>query len=123
VAIAVIVESLRPTAGSLNRRIRIESRTDGVDNSAGAVGDSIVTWTLVAETWAGISPSSGRELEVAGALRAQMLTEFTLRYREGINEKMRVVYRGVFYNIEYMQNVDMANETLILQCSSGLKDG
>lgn len=84
-------------AGQLDRRVEIQESTE-TRTSRGSVAE---TWTTVARVWAGISfPSSGNSEGVeADQVVSTTRVAFTIRYRDGITEKMRIVYGNENYAI------------------------
>lgn len=106
-------------AGDLRRRVLIQSRQATVDG----FGQRSTTWTDVATVFAEIQPLSGRELQLAQAINAEVNHKVTIRYRPGISAAMRVVYQGRRFNIQAVIDVDMRHRTLELSCSEGLNDG
>jgi SPP1 family predicted phage head-tail adaptor len=86
-------------AGDLNHRIRIERQVK-TENTRGEV---VYTWALHATVWAQVSPMNatrGRELVAASQVQSEITTRFRIRYREGIDETMRIIWRGVQYDIK-----------------------
>jgi SPP1 family predicted phage head-tail adaptor len=105
--------------GEYNRRITIETRVGGKDSS----GDPNDSWVLVVKTWAKKEDLSGREFFAAQADQNEITTRFSIRYREGLQEKMRIVLGAKGYNIEAVLDRDGDRCELQLMCSSGLVDG
>jgi SPP1 family predicted phage head-tail adaptor len=71
--------------GALRHRIRLEQPTRLADGGGGAV----VTWTPVADLWASIKPTSGREALVADQVAGRVSHEIHVRYRADIVPAMR----------------------------------
>jgi SPP1 family predicted phage head-tail adaptor len=82
-------------AGKLNERLTIQSKavTRAPD------GGEVVSWVTVATVWGSARPLSGRELIAARAAQADITTRFSIRYRSGITPAMRVLWRGMAYDI------------------------
>ena len=111
-------------AGTLRRRLVIQSRSTSQDTA----GEAVATWTTVATVWADIAPISGRELVTAQAISAEISHQITLRYQAALaNTKamagMRAVYGGRNFNIHAVMNEDERNRMLTLLASEGLNDG
>lgn len=88
----------KPTQiGQLDRRIRIETST----SSRGAAGQEILTWSTFAECWAAVEYPGTRSDEQVQADQEVSTTTviFVIRYRDGIDQKMRIVYNGDNYDI------------------------
>ena len=79
-------------AGKLDRRIRIERRTDTLDE----VGQPIPTWAMIGPArWAQRSAISGTERFISDQFVAREQTEFQVRWAPDLadlNPKDRVVY-------------------------------
>jgi len=87
------------TAGKMDRRIRIEraTATDDGFTSAGTV-----TWSLLAEVWAEVTPISDGERWRAGEVAAHVTHRFRIRYSStagSITAKDRIIYDGLEFNI------------------------
>lgn len=83
--------------GNLDRRICIQTSTE----TRGASGQEVLTWTTWVECWAGIEyPGTRSDEQVIADQEVSMTTVFfIIRYRDGINQKMRIMYNGVYYDI------------------------
>jgi len=88
--------------GDLDRRIIIQNYTSSVD----AHGQPIQTWTNFATVWAGVNFKGGSEGFMAEKLTATADLTFTIRYITGIDEKSRIVYNSVNYDIQTIAEVD-----------------
>lgn len=106
-------------AGDLRRQVLLQRREVAQDD----YGQRSITWVDVATTFAEINPLSGRELELAQAIKAEVSHTITIRYRPNITSALRVVYQGRYFNIHAVMDVDMRHRTLELSCSEGLNDG
>lgn len=108
-------------AMQLNKRITIQSLTQTKDTHGGQVD----TWTDIALVWAGIKSLSGDERRITkeGGQAAEARTEFMIRYRAGIIEKMRVLYGGKIYNIKHVNDLNEGHRFMILTCDTGVNDG
>ena len=100
----------------LNRKVELQeliktpTNTGGFDQS----------WVKVADIWAKIKNTSGSELLHADQLGAVAFSDFTIRYRTNINEIMRLVYRGVNYQIRHINNLEEADLWLIVKAERGV---
>lgn len=83
-------------AGDLDRRILIQRPVE-VRNESGEV---ITGWVDVAAVWAGFKRVSGTDEFKAEQRSSRQQVNFTIRYRQGIDPKMTVVYDGDRYEIE-----------------------
>lgn len=100
-------------AGNFNRKINIYS-TQIVKDSAGF---QTKTRTLILTAYANIKTTKGFTLIKNNTDFEKAYTNFTIRYpHTAINRDMEVEYNGKTYTIEYLNNVDEANELLEMQC-------
>ncbi|WP_233626292.1 MULTISPECIES: head-tail adaptor protein [unclassified Delftia] len=112
-------------SGRLRRLIVIEALQQGKDGSGGIVR----AWTPVTPTdgiYAGHTSDSGtvRPATKAAGGEVPVSSEvFTLRWRDGIKAGMRVVSRGLYYQIRHVKDLADRHETLILTCETGVRDG
>lgn len=103
----------------LNKRVLIQVHAAGQD----AAGQPLPAgWGNLlndgdGKVWAGISDISGREFAAAGATQNKVVSTITIRYRAGIEAKMRILHGGLIYNIEAVLGQD--GRTLALMCSKG----
>lgn len=99
-------------AGKYNRRISIYQVTKGKD----AAGFPADVETLVLTVYAEIKTTKGFTLVMNNTDYEKALTRFTIRYpKTAITYDMIIKYRGKTYTIQYINNVDEANEELELQ--------
>lgn len=106
-------------AGSLQHRITIERPAE----TRGQMGSQKKAWAPICQTWARVQPLSGRALEVAQALHAEVTVKITIRYRADVAETCRVLYRGTVYAVQYVLNPEEQNRELQLYCTTGVSDG
>lgn len=108
-------------AGKYNRRIRFYKITNGKD----AAGFPADVEALVLTAYAEVKTTKGFTLIINNTDYEKALTRFTIRYPKTvvITYDMIIKYRGKTYNIEYINNVDEANEELELECKEVLQIG
>lgn len=108
-------------AGQLNRRITIQQRTSAHD----AAGQPVLTWVDVATAWCNIAGDTGlRTIRASGDLPAPIKRySFRIRYREGLDEGMRVVYSGQNFDIKTVRMDFAGKEWTDLVCELGANDG
>jgi SPP1 family predicted phage head-tail adaptor len=101
-------------AGNLRHRVTIEKRQPGYDEA----GQPVESWEPFVTTWADVIPVRGRE--VISATLAATLTDvkFVMRYVEGIEAGMRVVFRGIAYTIKAALNEGTRDRMLTLVTTS-----
>lgn len=114
---------MRVRIGQLDQRITLQARVKSRD----ALGTDDYTFANLPSrpvAWARARPLRGKELFAAGEMRGQITTEFTIRYRSDLDEKMRVVWRGKPYDIASPPiDVEGAREWTQLLCITGVRDG
>jgi len=107
-------------AGKYNRRIGIYSITKGKD----AAGFPTEVETLVLNAYAEVKTTKGFTLIANNTDFEKALTRFTIRYPQTvITYDMVIKYRGKTYTIEYINNVDEANDELELQAKEVVNVG
>jgi len=107
-------------AGKLRHRIAIEE----LKETRSDYGEVVREWVPVANVWAQVVPQSGKEFVAAQAIQAQVDTRITIRYRDDITPKHRVVYRSHIYDIRaVLPDDDSGLEHMTLMCQSGVNDG
>ena len=102
--------------GDLRHKLQIQQVAEAEDS----FGDTVETWTKYLDVSGSLKPLRGRELFLAQQINIEAFAEATIDYRAGLNEKMRIVYDGVIYNILHLGNRDMLNTELNILLSRGL---
>lgn len=105
--------------GQMNKRVELQTRSTTQDS----FGSQSTTWTTTIPAWARIEPLSGRALEAAKQLHAEVTHRVTIRYRPGITAAMRLKYGARLMEIGYVLNPGETNEQLQLLCTEGVSDG
>ena len=107
-------------AGQYRQRVTIQSKTT-VTNELGETSDS---WSdFLVNIAAQVYDLRGNELVAAQQVHNEVFTNIKIRYRSTILPSMRVVFRGLNYNILAVIDRDKRNIELELYCSQGLSDG
>lgn len=102
-----------PSAGSLNRRIVIQSQSTSQDS----YGQPLTTWTDTLSTWASIHAATGKEIYASSGFVSQLSHVITIRYPSiSINNAMRVSYEGRVFDIEAVSDPDEGKVQLNLLC-------
>lgn len=89
-------------AGTLDRRVTLQSRTLAAAN---ARGEKIPSWSDLATVWAQKRDLSGRELYAASQLHAEASVAFRIRYRSGLTTVNRLVYDGLNYDVLHLSEI------------------
>lgn len=103
--------------GRLNKRVKIQRPV--YNTAAGSGEQSILRWDNVAEVWATVEPFSGREYFAAAQTQSSVTHKITIRYRSGIDQTMRVLFKERQFYIESVINPNERNEFLQLVCVEG----
>lgn len=99
-------------SGSLDKRVTLQSATSPRDAS----GQPVPTWSNVAVVWAAIAPIRGREYFAAQQVSAETTHKVTIRYREDVSPKWRVIYSDRIFRIESVIDPLERHESLELMC-------
>jgi len=83
-----------------------------VTESVDTFGQRVQSFSTLAVVWAKVEEKRGAEGEQSNQIVATRMVEFLIRYRAGLNERMRVVYRGNTYMIESIISGDERKNTL-----------
>lgn len=94
--------------GDFDQRITIQNVTESVDT----FGQRVQSFSTLAVVWAKVEEKRGMEGEQSNQIVATRMVEFLIRYRAGLNERMRIVYRGNTYMIESIISGDERKNTL-----------
>lgn len=91
--------------GNLKHLIEIQ-RNGAVTSETGAKKKE---WFTVCKVFAEYEDMSGREYmatDAAGFITGQLTVRFLIQYRDNIDQSMRVVFRGVKYQISSIRRVE-----------------
>lgn len=106
-------------AGQLRDRITIQVRSSADDSA----GEPVLTWTNVADVYAMVTDVSGREYITGQAITNAVTTTIVIRYRLGITAAMRVLCRGVVYNITEVLAPENKRREMHLMCVRNVSNG
>lgn len=108
-------------AGELDQFITVQQRAAGQDSRGqpnGAWADHLVNIRAKVDT------RPGQDVFGGGQEQPTLPVTFRIRYRTGLHERMRVVWRGQAYELVGQPiNVKGANVAIDLPCVAGLGDG
>lgn len=109
-------------AGRLRHRVQLQRQ---VYAQSPATGAETVSWELLADrVRAEVAPLSARELVAAKAVDGEVTLRVTIRYRDDVTDKCRVLFRGKILNIHGVLPDPVSGlEYLTLPCSEGVNDG
>ncbi|WP_371017387.1 phage head closure protein [Pseudalkalibacillus sp. JSM 102089] len=97
-------------AGKYNKRISIQVKGEGKDKD----GYPIKDWQDVVKVWANVRTISAKEYFQSKQMKSEKTAQFQFRYREGLHEDMRIVYKDRNYEIESIINDNEENITLTI---------
>ena len=95
-------------------------RQDKLDNGAGGrrANPANGGWADIAAPWAEIVALRGQEAVRENIDRAVQLWRVTIRYRDGVTPRNRLVWNGIVMNITAAAPND-AGDGLVMTCESG----
>ena len=106
-------------SGALRHKIQLQEPSIEQDPTTGEMRQ---TWVDVASLWAEVVPMSGREFVAASAEQSEVRGRITIRYRDGVDASMRIVYRGRYYNIlAVLPDAESGKEHLTLMTGEGVR--
>jgi len=106
-------------------RHRITFQSPGTTQDP-VTGEMVQGWANVWEKVpASIEPLSVKDFIAAQATQSQLSARIVIRYRSGVLPTMRILHRGLIYNIEGppLADPDSGLEYLTLAVSAGVNDG
>lgn len=112
------------SAGSLNRRIRLERRSGAVD----PIGQQVDAWVTHIEIWANVRGATGmaslrQSSPIEGVATSINSYSFRVRFREDLDPGMRVVYGGRVFDIKQIRLDFEGREWTDIVCEVGGNDG
>ena len=105
-------------SGKLKHRVTIQELSIARND----YGEDIESWVNVSIVWASIEPLRGREYWQAKQVVGEITGRITIRYLEGVDEKMRIIYGEKTYNILSVINPEEKNRILQLLVKEVLND-
>ena len=86
----------RIKVSDLRHRVEFQTLTETADGQGGFVA----TWNTFDTVWANVVPASGSEKVMAQKLEENYDYNITIRYKTGLNSKMRIVFNGRIFHIK-----------------------
>lgn len=96
--------------GLFRHRITIQNPVEVKDE----LGQAEITWQDTNIVWAMIKTTQGREYFAAAATKNENTTRFVIRYTNGVEPNMRILYQNRVYEIESVINDEEMNKTLTI---------
>jgi SPP1 family predicted phage head-tail adaptor len=92
--------------GALNKRITLQELKTNINEN----GFEIEDWIDFKTIWAEVTNLYGREYFEAAAVQMENTVKFTIRYLDGIDTSMRILFKGRNYNITSIDNIKYRNK-------------
>lgn len=73
-------------------------------------GFEVEQWHDYKTVWAAITNLQGREYYAAAAINAENTVKFKIRYTEGIENSMRILFKDKTYNVISIDNIKYRNK-------------
>lgn len=104
------------TPGKLRHRIELQQPVETPDGAGGVT----VSWQTYARPVAQIVPLTGNERLAADRLENPLRKRIFLRFRADVQERHRVLYKGLAHHITYVIDVDEARRWLEVGVTQGV---
>lgn len=85
--------------GELNQRIEIQTQA----STKNEYGETIGSWTTIANVWAGIKPVGGQAFYAARAIHSLVPVNIIMRYGQNVDLSHRIKAGDKIYRIEAVQ--------------------
>lgn len=77
-------------SGELRERVTVQASAE----SRNSLGETTLTWSDFANRWASVEGVSAREFLLNGQQDVSITHRVRMRYLEGMNQNMRLIWRG-----------------------------
>jgi len=99
-------------AGELRERVTVQTPAE----SRNTLGETVMSWEEFATVWASVEGTSVREALLFGQQDIAVTHRVVVRYLDGLNGKMRLVWRGrVLEIISVLEHDNRSRHELICQ--------
>lgn len=99
-------------SGALRHSVTIERETISLDD----YGDQVRAWTPVCTVRAEVRHASGKEIDRFARIQTEITHIVTLRWMDGLDETMRLLWQGITLSIEEIGLDPTARRTMVLRC-------
>jgi len=99
--------------GDLRHRIIFQKFTTTISEN----GFEVETWQDYKTVWASIFNLYGREYYQAAAVQAEKTVKFIIRYIEGIDTSMKILFKEKQYDIAFIDNIKFENKFIEIKAS------
>ncbi len=86
-------------------------------------GFEIEEWIDFKNVWAKVANLHGKEYFEAAAVQKENTVKFVIRYTDGIDADMRILFKGKQYNITSIDNIKYANKFIEIKAVEVEVDG
>lgn len=86
--------------GELTERVTLQTKSRAEDG----MGGFVEAWVDTATVWALVRPMSGKERAWGEQQQASANYLVVIRYRSGLHEQQRIVWRGTSLNIRFIKD-------------------
>ncbi len=91
--------------GDLRHRITLQKKATSINEN----GFEVETWEDERTVWAKVTNLHGGEYFTAAAVQTENTVKFTIRYLEGVDTTMRILFKGKQYDITAIDNIKYQN--------------
>ena len=99
-------------SGALRHSVTVERETISLDD----YGDQVRAWTPVCTVRAEVRHASGKEIDRFARIQTEITHIVTLRWMDGVDETMRLLWQGITLSIEEIGLDPTARRTMVLRC-------
>ena len=92
--------------GELRHRITFQTLETAVNEN----GFEVEEWVDFKILWASIKNLHGREYFQAAAVQKENTVKFIIRYFDGLDTSMKILFKGKHYNITSIDNIRYENK-------------
>lgn len=75
-------------------------------------GFEVEDWIDIKTVWAAVTNLHGKEYFEAAAVQAEKTVKFIIRFIDGIDENMRIMFKDKIYNITFIDNIKYRNKLI-----------
>jgi SPP1 family predicted phage head-tail adaptor len=95
-----------------DQRIELFKPTETRDET----GDTLTTYATQGKVWGSYLVKSGREFIAAQKRNSDVSASFEIRYHSTITNEWRIVFRGVTYEILFLDDTLKRDNKLMIDC-------
>ncbi len=100
----------------LDRPIRIQRNVTSPDGKGGRISN----WVDAFSCFAQITTLFGTETNNSNRVQATKMIRVTIRFRDGIDEAMRILYQDRTMNIRFLNDLGERHQWLEMQCQENV---